>query len=141
MSPPEVPAGGRQVWQYWGWIGASCFISGAVLLIYFSQNFFDWNPGLQTLTIVAGVMYVAGLVAWIALSLRKIQPPVFTLAAMVSGIMTLVGLIALPEEELDPQRFFGRHESSPTWFRVLMMALLVLPGIVFMVTRLIRSKK
>lgn len=128
-------------WHVLGWIGAFVFAWGGATGISLFQNFFDWEPELQMGSVVCGVVYLLALIAVVALSWPTWQGGGTILPLVLCALLALTGLAAVDAEQIDPGSFMGRKMVSPLWFRVLLLGLYLLPGLIFAVGRFVRLRR
>ncbi len=129
-SDPQTRKDRRVGLQILGWIGVAPLVLLGVVGIDLSQNFFNWHPEFRMGSVVFGLVYFAGLAGVYGLSRIARARSVIILAALLCGLLALAGLHGLQPEEIDSDAFLVRIEISPLWFRVLLMSLLFLPGII-----------
>lgn len=119
-----------------GWLAACFVLFAALMAIYFSKNFFDWQPNWDWRTSIFGICVLASITAtWF---LARATRDWFSL--IVSSILCLAlagfAFYILPAEQIDKVKdtdlvgnIFPRHSASPLWFRGGIAAFMALPAV------------
>src|SRR5688572_24690039 len=123
-----------------GWFTACIVLFAALMQINFALNFFDWNPEWNWRIPVSGLGVLASIIAiWF---LARATRDRFSLTASLVVCLILAGFafFILPPEQVDPPKgggllagLFARHSPSPWWFRIGLVAFMVLPGVFWLV--------
>lgn len=99
-----------------------------VMYLELHNNFLDWNPKLDFITI--GCFLLAVVSSAIVFIIRpRIAPEVFYTFILIYLPLALVLVVfgVFQQHELDPG-FMGRDTQSPLWFKVFCSMLLLFPG-------------